>query len=125
MAVREVLPPSPKSPEERQRWEEQLIIYLKRARKSIGTTITLADDATPSVAGGNLFVTGGTTTITDFDDGTEGQQITIISEHAITITDGTNIFLAGSANFVMASTDTLVLIQKASGLWYEISRSVN
>ena len=125
MTIRETLPPSPKSPEERQRWEEQLTIYLKRARKSTGTTITLADDATPSVAGGNLFVTGGTTTITDFDDGTEGQQIIIISEHAITITDGTNIFLSGSANFVMASTDTLTLIQKASGLWYELSRSVN
>jgi len=87
--------------------------------------ITLADDATPSVLGGNNFVTGGTTTITDFDDGIEGQVITIVSEHAITITDGTNIFLNGSANFVMAATDTLTLIQKADGKWYELSRSDN
>ena len=86
---------------------------------------TLTDDATPSVQNGRLFLTGGTTTITDFDDGREGQLITIISEHAITITDGTNIFLNGSANFVMAATDTLSLVCKADGKWYEIGRSDN
>jgi hypothetical protein len=85
----------------------------------------LADSATPSVAVGNKFLTGGTTTITDLTDGYVGKIITMISEHAITITDGTNIFLAGSANFVMAATDTLTLIQKADGKWYELSRSVN
>lgn len=86
---------------------------------------TLADDATPSVLNGYVFLTGGTTTITDFDDGVTGQIITIVSEHAITITDGTNIYLSGSANFVMAATDTLTLICKADNKWYEISRSDN
>ena len=86
---------------------------------------TLANDATPSVAGRDKWLTGGTTTITDFDDGYVGQTITIISEHAITITDGTNIFLNGSVNFVMKATDTLTLIQKVDGKWYELSRSVN
>jgi len=85
----------------------------------------LANEATPTVINGKLFRTGGTTTITDFDDGLEGQVITILSEHAVTITDGTNIFLNGSANFVMASTDTLTLVQKSDGFWYEQSRSVN
>jgi hypothetical protein len=85
----------------------------------------LANDATPSVLDGRYFLTGGTTTITDFDDGVTGQIITIISEHAITITDGTNIFLNGSGNFVMAATDTLTLICKADNKWYEISRSDN
>jgi len=100
------------------------VIYIGGGRESKRFT-TLADDATPSVAGGNNFVTGGTTTITDFDDGVEGQVITIVSEHAITITDGTNIFLNGSANFVMAATDTLTLICKADNKWYELSRSDN
>ena len=86
---------------------------------------TLANDATPSVANGRAFITGGTTTITDFDDGIIGKIIYIVSEHAITITDGTNIFLSGSANFVMAATDTLTLIQKADTFWYELGRSVN
>lgn len=86
---------------------------------------TLADDATPSIANGNKFVTGGTTTITDFDDGVTGKVITVLSEHAITITDGTNIILNGSANFVMAASDSLMLILKADGKWYELSRMVN
>jgi len=92
--------------------------------------VALANDATPSVAGGRVWLTGGMTTITDFDDGVTGQEIIILSEHAITITDNGNFFLAGgdgagAANFVMASTDSLHLIQKADGNWYEISRSVN
>lgn len=89
-----------------------------------GQTI-LANDATPSVKGLRACQSGGTTTITDFDDGYEGQIIYFMANHAITITDGTNIFLNGSANFVMASTDTLTLIQKNDGLWYEIGRSDN
>ena len=90
------------------------------------TAITaLADDATPSVAGGRVFTTGGTTTITDFDDGVTGQEIVILAEHAITITDGTNIILHGSANFVMAASDSLTLIQKSDTKWYEVARMVN
>lgn len=85
----------------------------------------LADNATPPVLGGKSFITGGTTAITDFDDGVPGQEIVILSEHAITITDGTNIILNGSANFVMAASDSLTLIQKADNKWYETSRMVN
>ena len=83
---------------------------------------TLSDDATPSVADGHLFLTGGTTGITDFDGGVTGQVITIISEHTVVITDGTNIFLDGGA-FTMTATDTLTLVCKADNKWYEVSRS--
>lgn len=86
---------------------------------------TLANNATPTIEKGRLFLTGGTTTITDFDDGVEGQIVTVIAEHGITITDGTNIFLSGSGNFVMVATDTLTLVCKADGKWYEIGRSDN
>lgn len=86
---------------------------------------TLASSATPSVYGMTRCLTGGTTTITDLTNGALGQVLTIIAEHAITITDGTNLFLSGSANFVMAATDTLTLICKADGNWYEIGRSDN
>jgi hypothetical protein len=87
---------------------------------------TLADEGTPSVIGApadGVWLTGGTTTITDFDDGYTGQIIRIIAEHSITITDGTNIFLSGSVNFDMTATDTLTLICKADNKWYEIARS--
>mgnify|MGYP001559888766 CR=1 FL=1 len=86
---------------------------------------TLANSATPSVLNGRTWLTGGTTTITNFTDGVAWQKIEILAEHAITITDGTNIFLNGSVNFVMASSDSLELIQKADGKWYEQGRSDN
>ena len=85
----------------------------------------LAAEATPSVLDGNNFLTNGTTTITHFNDGVDGQIITIVAENTITITDGTNIFLNGSINFAMNATDTLTLICKADGKWYELSRSDN
>ncbi|MCR4293624.1 MAG: glycoside hydrolase family 55 protein [Candidatus Kuenenia sp.] len=86
---------------------------------------TLANSATPSVAGRSHWITGGTTTITDFTSGKIGQTITILAEHTITITDGTNIFLNGSVNFNMVTTDSLTLIKKADGKWYEKARSAN
>jgi len=85
---------------------------------------TLADSATPSVTNGKNFLTGGTTTITNFTGGEDGQKIRIIAGHSVTITDGTNIFLNGSSNFAMTATDTLSLICK-SGKWYELRRGDN
>ena len=82
-----------------------------------------AGDLTPSVKGGWLFLTGAADAYTDFDDGYEGQVITIVAEHAAVVTDGTHIFLSGSANWTMAATDTLTLVCKADNKWYEVSRS--
>jgi hypothetical protein len=90
----------------------------------VGIT-ALANDATPTVAGGSTFITGGDGTITDFDDGTVGQTITVLSEHDVTITDGTHIILHGSADLVMAASDSLTLVLKADNKWYETSRMVN
>ena len=93
---------------------------------AIGGIASLPTGATPSVANhASTLITTDTTTVTNFTNGVIGQRITILFEHAKTITDGTNIFLAGSANFVGASTDSLTLIQKADGKWYELSRSIN
>jgi hypothetical protein len=87
--------------------------------------ITLADDATPSVLAGELFKTGGTTAITDFDDGEVGQTIKILAAHSVTITDGAPIILNGGANFDMVATDTLTLTMFDDQVWQEVSRSVN
>jgi len=89
------------------------------------TVTTLADDATPTIAAGNLFKTGGTTAITDFDDGVVGQTICILAAHSVTITDGAPIILAGGANFAMVATDTLTLTMFDNQIWNEVSRSVN
>ena len=89
------------------------------------TITTLANDATPSISAGDRFLTGGTTTITDFDDGYTGQIIYVIAAHSLTITDGTNIFLSGSAIFEMTASDTLTLIQQSDTKWYELARGDN
>jgi len=79
-------------------------------------------DATPSVSRGNIFTTVGTTAITDFDDGIEGQKIKILAESSITITDGTPIQLNGSVNFDMISGDTLTLEMFNDQVWEETAR---
>jgi len=102
------------------------MVYEPYLQPSTGLPVLVGGPiATPSVYGLTQALTAGAVTITDFLNGTVGQRFTLIAEHAVTITDGTNIFLNGSANFVMAATDTLTCIQKADGNWYEISRSDN
>jgi len=97
---------------------------LSRSRAAAGRA-ALADSATPSVLDGPYFITGGTTTITNFTDGYALQKIYIRSDHAITITDNSNIVLSGGTNFIMKATDTLTLILYDDDKWYEFSRSVN
>jgi hypothetical protein len=86
---------------------------------------TLADDATPSVLNGTKFVTGGTTGITDFDDGVVGQTIEVLSAHAVTVTHGASaIVLKGGADFGMAVGDALTLTMFVTGVWQEVARKV-
>ncbi len=99
--------------------------YCDISKNEIDVISALANDATPSIQGRDLWLTGGTTTITDFDDGFEGQILSIVSEHSVNITDGTNIFLSGSGTYAMDDGDTLTLVQKADGKWYELGRSDN
>lgn len=87
-------------------------------------TFTSAD-ATPTVANANVFITAGTTAITDFDNGVVGQVIFIKATANITITDGSPIILAGSADYDMTDTDTLTLCMFDDQVWQEIARSVN
>jgi len=84
------------------------------------------DGATPTVAGGSIYeiILGGATTITNFLNGIPGQEITLIATDAnATIQHNANIKLAGSANFVMGTGDTLTLIYHSHlGVWHETSR---
>ncbi len=81
-------------------------------------------DATPSVSSGNVFATTGTTAITDFTDGVNGQVIFIRATASITITNSGTLQLNGNADYTMTDTDTLILIRMASA-WFEVGRSVN
>ena len=89
------------------------------------TAFTTAD-ATPSVVDGNYFQTTGTTAITYFDAGVEGQVINIYATASIKITYGAGtIILNGAVDYDMTVTDTLTLIRRADTYWYELARSVN
>ena len=92
-------------------------------------------DATPSVTGGSLFVTANTraTSITAFDDPTEGQQITIIIKDALTdFTNGgvggkgvNRLVLNGNANWTTATTGDSISFVYNDGIWVETYRSDN
>ena len=72
--------------------------------------------------GGKTFITAGSTAITDFDDGVDGQTITVRAHGAITLTDSANLQLQGDANFVMALDDIVTLANIGGTNWYETGR---
>ena len=81
-------------------------------------------DTTPSVGYGNVFRTNnsGPTTITNLDEGQQGQRVTIIFLDANTTLSGASFDLSGA--FTSTANDTITLVKYASK-WYEVSRSVN
>jgi autotransporter-associated beta strand protein len=85
---------------------------------------TLAASTTPSVTGGNVFLTNSTASITDFTGEQNGQVITLLCEADTTtsLVDSTPLFLAGA--FTCTADDTISLISNGT-VWYETSRSVN
>lgn len=89
-------------------------------------TVTFTDqDTTPSVAGRRYFKCNNSlaTAITNFDDGVEGQEITIVfSDANTTIADSGSFKLNGA--FSSTADDVLTLVLVGSS-WYEKSRSQN
>ncbi len=85
---------------------------------------TLAASTTPSVTGGNVFLTNSTASITDFTGEQNGQVIILLCEADTTtsLTDSTPLFL--SAAFTCTADDTISLVSNGT-LWYEIARSAN
>jgi len=83
---------------------------------------TLTDqDATPSVKGGLNFITANTvgTTITDFDDGVDGQAIRVVINDANTTVDFTGTNLKGNtgADWSPAQYDHLTAVYDGT-YWY-------
>ena len=109
---------------------QRLDLSMNNARSAGGAYIHrlvtfTSGDATPTIANADVFITAGTTAITDFDNGVVGQVIYIKATANITITDGAPIILAGSANYDMTDTDTLTLCMFDDQVWQEVSRSIN
>ena len=85
----------------------------------------VASAATTALSAGNLFrITGSTgiTTLNPCDTNNNGRQVVLIFDGALTVTDGSNLKLAG--NFTTTADDTLTLACDGSN-WYEVARSVN
>ena len=99
----------------------------------MGGSITFGNgDDSPSVSKGNVFKTKNEKSlkITTFDDGIEGQIITIIfgDTNSTLVHGGTQkkgfISLSGATDWTGAVTDTIQLVYDGS-YWYEIGRSDN
>jgi len=88
-----------------------------------GWTPVASATALPTPVGSSYHVTG-TTTITSITATgfTRGVQITLIFDGVLTVTDGSNLKLAG--DFVTTADDTLTLVYDGTN-WYEIARAVN
>lgn len=95
------------------------IANVGEVRGMVGTLSFGNTDATPSVKDRRKVYLTGTSalTITDFDDGREGQQITLISKAAITFdTTGTNL-TGSSVDLVTASGDVTRWICEDGTTW--------
>ena len=107
-----------------------------RADRTSSTSIIqtfTAGDTSPSVAKGHIFKTAntarGAADITTFDDGTEGQQITILIQDAHTdFSVGAKVNplkLSGNVDWTSCTTnDSITFIYDGTN-WVEISRSDN
>lgn len=101
------------------------LIYSASSGDRLG--IYTSADTTPSVYGINRLsiANAGAVSITQFDDGEDGQVIALNFEDAnTTVVDSASIQLSGSANFTSAANKTLVLM-KYSTIWQQIGGSTN
>lgn len=82
-----------------------------------------AGDTTPSVAGTHFLVysTAADLTITNFDDGVDGQVVTILcaAPNTLTITRE-HAYLPGAANATLGGSDTITLV-KYGASWYAVA----
>lgn len=116
------LPPPPYNSDEFVEWKtwyQEIYRYLSGpVNKSVASTATIT---LPRY--GNIFTITGTTNITSITaTNRSGSLVVLVFAGALTVTDGSNLNLAG--NFVTTANDTLTLMCDGVN-WNEVSRSVN
>jgi len=97
-----------------------------------GTVTTYANNGVVGVVGavtltlpllGQIFLVSGSLTTTSITaTGNAGRMVVLISQSNLTLTDGSNLKIAG--NFVGTADDTITLICDGTN-WFEVARSVN
>lgn len=101
-------------------------INYRNSRSQYTDAIGFApSDATPSVQIGNVFATvnGSATTITNFDDGKNGQVIWVRLDANTTVQDNASIRCSGGADITGAAS-MLVSFVNIGGTWYQASPTV-
>ncbi len=79
-------------------------------------------DATPSVANGHQFITAGSTAITNLDDGTANQVVTIHrGDSDIAITDNSNFTLIVAGDITLSASRASVSFRYTGSVWQEVS----
>lgn len=92
--------------------------------RGLGTSIASAAALTIPNAG-DVFSVSGTTSITSIVAANQqGRRVTLLFLASLTFTAGSNLVLAGAANFSATASDTITLVCDGTN-WYEISRSAN
>lgn len=104
-------------------------VNLTNSGKTVNTASTVTSGTTIDVSGKTYIELNysASATITNFTGGTTGQRIVLVKVGGaggaggapITIQDGTNMMLEGSANRVLATDDSMVLIYTSNGYWVE------
>lgn len=111
-------------------WQDPFSGWFSGVKGVMTASTIAADDATPSISSGNVFITSantGATAITDLDDVTVGQLVIIIGGSATnssTIADGSNFKLNGTT-FTASVDESILLWVKADNYYVEICRSTN
>lgn len=81
-------------------------------------------DATPTVANNSKFITAGSTAITNFTNGTEGQTISVYwGGTNIVITDNANIDFIIAGNMTLKATMPSVTFRLSSGVWKQVAEA--
>lgn len=81
-------------------------------------------DATPDVSGSSKWITAGSTAITNFDGGTEGQVIHVYrGDSDIAITDNGNIDPIIAGNLTLSAARPSASFRLASGVWKQVAEA--
>lgn len=84
----------------------------------------LSGDATPSVLDNSKFITAGSTAITNFDDGVEGQTITVYRGASdIVITENSTIDTILGVNLSLTAARPSATFRLASGVWKQVEEA--
>ena len=97
-------------------------IPMSAATFSFAKGSDVASTAAMTLGSGNIFDITGTTTITSITAGTAGTIVLLQFDSSLTVTDGSNLLLAG--NFSATANDTMLLYCDGTN-WFEIARSAN